>query len=149
MLSNSWIIIIQTIAVLLIIFVLIVYYQIYVKKIFQEKQAEDAKIILGPNKISFWERVFQLFLVFLTAIYAIWTIGLSRLVKEDRNIYGIIGVLVIGGLMVFGYYLLLLWENRRLIDSQLSQQTKKQRLYFYLKIIVGIIVITLIRFFIN
>jgi hypothetical protein len=148
MLSQTWIKIIQVIEVLLIIFVLIVYYQTYVKKILQENKEADKKIKLGPNRISLRERIFQIFLIFVVAVYAIWSLGVSRLVKESQSIYSIVAVMIIGGLIVFGYYLLLLWENKRTLDAWLTEQSFKQRIYFYLKIIISIIVISLINFLI-
>ena len=149
MLSQTWITIIQIIAVLLIIFVLVYWFKTEVKNIHQEKNETDKKIELGPNKISLWERIFQVFLIFVVAVYAIWSLALSRLTREDQPIYGIVGVLIIGGLIIFGYYILILWENKRSIDVRLSQQSPMQRLFFYLKIIISILVISLINFLIK
>lgn len=112
------------------------------------RQKPNTQIVVsGSHKISIFERLIQLVLLFFVAAYAIWSMGLSRLVGEyDLKI--ILQVLLIAASMIFLYYLAVILtskENR----AVLTNQTPSQRKLLYIRILINIVAITLLNYFLK
>ena len=141
---------IQVIGISLIIFVLYVYYQTEVRpgiiKEREERSQRDAKLTCGPYPIPIWERIIQILLIFLTSVYAAWSLGFQRLIDEQSEFFPLLATLILASVMIFVYYMIILLPNKKLIDSSLTSQTMQSRMQSYLKLLLSNILISVIRY---
>ncbi len=106
-----------------------------------KKQKEQGPVTpeFGPYKVPWWERVLQIFLVFATAAYALWVLGIRKFINDEiakgGDLRPLIITLVVSVLFIAGLYFFYLFANWQQIKAGESKQSPKERFIGYLKIV--------------